>query len=183
MPELLGSLLPLVGILILLVLVAGALNLFSAGRRTTKDYPYEKNDPLFSPAERSFLGVLEQAVGENYRIFGKIRLADIIRVKRGLDKSTRQTAFNRIQSKHLDFVGCDPNDLTIHFAIELDDKSHAGARRQRRDDFVNQALDTAGVPLFRFPAKRTYSVKEIQSTLFQTGAAEAEESHASDSAG
>ncbi|NLX26900.1 MAG: DUF2726 domain-containing protein [Lentisphaerae bacterium] len=162
-----APLLPFIGILILVVIVIGVINILTAGRRTPNRYLYEKEDALFSPAERSFLGVLEQSVEQNYRLFGKVRLADVIRVKRGMSRAVWQSAFNRIQSKHLDFVACDPNDLTVQFVVELDDKSHAKAKRQTRDDFVDHALASAGVPLFRFPAKRTYSVQDIQSQIFQ----------------
>ena len=167
MTNLIGPLLPLIGILILIAIVVGVINILAAGRKTTpKGFPYEKEESLFTPAERSFLGVLDQAVGEHYRILGKIRLADVIRVKRGLSAAARQSAFNKIQSKHLDFVVCDPDDLSIQFVIELDDKSHAKAKRQSRDEFVNQALAAAGVPLSRFPVKRTYSVQDIQNEIF-----------------
>jgi len=180
MPNLIGPLLPLIGILILLAIVVGVINILTAGRRTPKGYPYEKQDSLFTPAERSFLGVLEQAVGDNFRILGKVRLADVIRVKRGMSRAAWQSAFNQIQSKHVDFVACDPNDLTIQFVVELDDKSHAKAKRQTRDEFVNQALAAAGVPLFRFPAKRAYSVQDIQNSIFQTEEDEAEANQALD---
>ena len=95
--------------------------------------------------------------------------ADVIRVKRGLSRAAWQTAFNQIQSKHVDFVVCDPTDLSVQFVIELDDKSHGKAARKNRDDFVNRALEAAGVPIFRFPAKSGYSVKEIQSQIFHVG--------------
>jgi len=179
MPNPIGPLLPLIGLLVLLAIVMGVIKILTAGRRTPKGYPYEKEDSLFSPAERSFLGVLEQAVGQHYRVFGKIRLADVIRVKRGLARAARQSAFNRIQSKHVDFVACDPKDLTIQFVVELDDKSHTKAKRQNRDAFVNQALDAAGVALFRFPAKRSYSVQEIRRVIFQTEEKDAEADQAS----
>jgi len=154
------------GILVLLAIVGVAFNILIAGRKTPREFPYEREDRLFTPAELSFLKVLEQAVGENYRIFGKVRLADVIRVKRGLSNSARQTAFNQIQSKHLDYVICDPNDLSIQFAVELDDRSHTKPKRQKRDDFVNKALAAAGVPLFRFPVKQSYSIQDIQNQLF-----------------
>ena len=48
----------------------------SKGGRT---FPYEKIERLFTPAERSFLGVLEEVIGKEYVILGKVRLADIIR--------------------------------------------------------------------------------------------------------
>ncbi len=156
-----------------LIIVAGlivvALAKLKAAKRRT--LPYEKA-ALFTAAERAFFGVLNQAVGESGRIMGKIRLADVIQVKRGLNASARQTAQNQIQSKHLDFVVCDPADLSVQFAVELDDSSHRRAQRQIRDAFVEKALAAAGVPLLRFPVKRTYSVKEIQSRIGQTQASE-----------
>jgi very-short-patch-repair endonuclease len=127
--------------------------------------PYQKEPTLFTPAERSFLGVLEQALGNEFRIMGKVRLADVLKVKPGLDGSARQRAFNKIQSKHLDFVACDPNDLSIQFAVELDDKSHDRSDRQNRDAFLDQAMEKAGLPIIRFAVKKGYSVQEIHDTI------------------
>ena len=165
MPDLISSLLPFFGLLILLVVFVGAISIFNQKRKPVISYPYQKQDKLFTPAERSFLGVLEQAVSDKYRVFGKVRLADVIQVKSGVGRSVRQSAFNRIQSKHLDFIVCDPGDLSIQFAVELDDSSHSQTKRKTRDAFVDQALKVATVPLFRFPAKQAYSVREIKNVL------------------
>lgn len=35
------------------------------------NYRYRKQDALFSSAERSFLGILDQAVGEQFRVLAK----------------------------------------------------------------------------------------------------------------
>jgi hypothetical protein len=66
---------------------------------------------LFTAAERAFLGVLDEAVGQSYRIFGKVRVADVITARDDLDRRTRQTAANRTRSKHFDFALCSPTDL------------------------------------------------------------------------
>ncbi|MGQ9662017.1 MAG: DUF2726 domain-containing protein [Kiritimatiellia bacterium] len=129
--------------------------------------PYQKEAVLFTPAERSFLAVLDHAVGSQFRILGKVRLADVIRVKPGVSGSIRQQAFNRIQSKHLDFVVCDPCDLSVQFVVEPDDSSHQQSRRQDRDEFLDKALAAAGVPVFHFPVKRTYTVQEIGAAIFE----------------
>jgi hypothetical protein len=63
-------------------------------------------------------------------------------------------------------VVCDPGDLSIQFAVELDDRSHSQPKRKSRDAFVDQALKVADVPLFRFTVKQIYSVEEIKSLLF-----------------
>lgn len=129
------------------------------------DFPYQSKEVLCSPAERSFMGALDKIVGERYRIFAKVRLADIIDVQRGLSASARQSAFNRIAGKHVDFIVCNANDLSIVGAIELDDKSHLKKGRRERDQFLEKALDAASVPMLRVKAQSTYSIKEVSSDL------------------
>ncbi len=69
--------------------------------------PYLRRDYLFSRAEVSFYGVLNNAVAGQYLIFAKVRLADLLYIPRGTP--ARQSAFNRIQSKHIDFILCAGN--------------------------------------------------------------------------
>ena len=159
-----------VGILVVLGVIAAVLKFLLPLLKKPSKFPYESAGVLLSPAERSFMGVLEQAVGSDYRILVKVRLADVLSVKKGLSRADWQMAFNRIQSKHLDFVLCQPNDYSIVCAVELDDSSHAEPKRQDRDNFVDEALKAAGVPLFRFSVKMNYSIQEIQKTLTEEAA-------------
>lgn len=161
------SLWPLIVILIVFGIAATVLKTFLRGKSgDTEDYPYEKEQTLFTPAERSFFGVLEQAVDGKVRIMGKVRLADVVKVKKGNNKSAWQKAFNRIQSKHLDFVACDSTSLGVRFVIELDDKSHNQSKRQDRDQFIDKVLAAADIPVFHFAAKQQYSIQALQNSLF-----------------
>ena len=128
--------------------------------------PYEAKGNLLTPAEVKFLGVLDQVIGTHYRIMAQVRLADVLKVRSGLDNSTRSSAFNRIKAKHLDFVACDPNDMSVKFAIELDDSSHRQTKRKERDAFLEEAMQGAGIPLYRFAVKREYDPQEVYNTLF-----------------
>ncbi len=130
-----------------------------------KAHPYERRRYLLSRAERSFLGVLEQAVGTQYRIMAKVRLADVVDVERRLYGNVRKYAFYRIQSKHLDFVACDPSTFSVEFVVELDDGTHSRSDRSDRDEFVDRSLQAAGVPIFRFTALGAYSVPEIRKVI------------------
>lgn len=164
----LNSLLQLVVFLAFLMAIAALIKIFLRQKaQGVQNYPYEKQLVLFSPAERSFLGVLEQACNGRYRFMGKVRLADIVRIKNGMNKSARQTTLNRIQSKHVDIVACDPTSLGIQFVIELDDSSHSQAVRQNRDQFVDGTLRAAGIPIIHVTAKKAYSVQDIQGLLSQ----------------
>ena len=166
------SLLPLVGILVVFVIIVAVFKvLLMKGKREPQDYPYEKEPSLFfSLAERSFLGVLEQAVNGQYRFMAKVRLADVVKVKTGMSRSARQSALNRIQSKHLDFVACDPATLMVQFVVELDDETHRQSRRQARDELVDKVLQAAGIPVFHFIAKRGYSVQDVRGVLSEAEA-------------
>jgi hypothetical protein len=71
------SLSSLVIVIVILVVTAAVIKTVLAQKaREPQSYPYEKEQALFSPTERSFLGVLEQALNGRYRFMGKVRLAD-----------------------------------------------------------------------------------------------------------
>lgn len=159
MNSLFPVLLLLAAVLVVIVAVASVLTKHS---RRGDEYPYTRCTALFSPAERSFLGVLEQAVGLEYRVFGKVRVADIIEPRSGLNGSARQAAFNRTSAKHFDFILCEPTDLSVACAIELNDASHQIRSRQERDAFLTAVCKAASLPLLQIPAQRTYAVHELR---------------------
>jgi hypothetical protein len=138
-------------------------------RRSTdhalEDLPYTRNLALFSPAERSLLGVLEQAVGKDYRIFGKVRAADIVLVRAMTDRGAWQDAFNRISAEHFDFVLCDIKDLAVRCAIEVIDKFHDSPRSQDPHGLLEVICKTISLPLVQFQARNDYSVIEVKDTI------------------
>ncbi len=105
--------------LVLLVLLLLAI-FWSRGKKG-KALPYDLQETLFSPAERSFLGVLDLAVGDQAWVFAKVRVADVLTPETGMGKSKWQQAFNKISAKHVDYLLCHPSDLSFICAIELDD--------------------------------------------------------------
>ena len=125
-------------------------------------FPYQPAKPLFSAAERSFLGVLDQAVGPEHRVFRKVRVADVAAVKSGLGNSARQGALNRIAAKHFDFLVCRSGDLSVVCAVELNDKSHASQRAQARDELLANVCRVINLPLLTVPAKAAYSPQDVR---------------------
>ncbi len=145
--------------IVVLVLLKGQKG---AGPSGAIGFPYQPAGSLFSPAERSFLGVLDSVVGAEYRVFGKVRVADVATVRPGLGNSTRQAALNRIAAKHFDFVVCRASDLAVVMAVELNDKSHASQRAQKRDDLLAKVCQTINLPLLVIAAKVAYPVPELR---------------------
>jgi len=151
----------------IIIIAAVAVKIIGRLRYTgIAEYHYKKKPALFTPAERSFLGVLDQAVGESCQIFGKVRVADVLTPEKGLSRSKWQRAFNRISGKHFDFLLCNKKNLAVICAVELDDKSHTSNNRQQRDVFLEGACSAAGIPLIRIPVKSAYMISEIKA-LFE----------------
>lgn len=149
-------------IVVVLVAVKGGL---SVATRQENEVSFVARPDLFSAAERSFYGVLEQALGGEYRIFGKVRLGDLVEPAKGLTKSQSTTARNRLNQKHADFVLCRPDTLAVVAVIELDDASHGRKDRSERDDFVDKALASARLPVVHIPARKAYALPEVQIAL------------------
>ncbi len=156
----------LVGLVFLAILIFLISSSGQSGSRTTGDsLPYIANDLLLSRAERSFFGLLQKSLPEGVSAFPMVRVADVLSVRRPLSKSAWQTAFNRISSKHFDFIVCRDSDLHICCAIELDDRSHNRSNRVDRDIFLNEACSAADLPLIRVQNKNAYSTSDIRQIL------------------
>ena len=65
-----------------------------------------------------------QLVGQRYGIMGQLSLSDVISIQKGVENQSWGRAFGKIKTKHLDFVACGPNDLSIQIVVELYDSGH-----------------------------------------------------------
>jgi hypothetical protein len=157
-------------LVVLLVAVAAVVLLKSLARNGRKAAPdpqlqYRRRPALFTPAERSFAGVLDQVLDARYRVYGKVRVSDLIEPLPTKDRRIWQKAFNRISAKHFDFVICNSSDLVPVVVIELDDSSHQKAKRQQRDEMLQQICGQVQLPLICVPAQKGYKLAEVEAYL------------------
>lgn len=111
--------------------------------------PYTRKN-LMTKNEWSFYKQLKPiADSMNLSVLCKTRVADLIDIEKGLNKSEWQTAFNRINKKHIDFILCKPENLYPILLIELDDNSHDTDKGKERDEFIEKVLQKAGYKLLR----------------------------------
>ena len=99
-------------------------------------------------SETTFFAILCRHMPPGYHVHGKVRLEDIIRVKRGLPEQRRWAARGRVKSRHVDYLITNRAGEPV-LAIELDGRAH-NARNPSESDKVKTALFTAaGIPLRR----------------------------------
>ena len=119
---------------------------------------------ILTANETAFFRSLHIAVGRQYVIFPQQSLQSIL--EGHAQSVSAQVSFtNQIDRKRVDFVLVDPQDLRVHLAIEVDDRSHEAEDRRRRDGFVESVLQQAGITLVRIPAARSYAVSTLRQQL------------------
>ena len=126
---------------------------------------YNLNKSLVTPTEQEFLKVLEQAVGESYRIVPQVPLSGIVKPKDSSYHYTNYHDFNRISAKKIDFVLYDKINWTPRLAIELDDRSHLKWKRIQRDMFVNDVMKGVGLPILHVPVSYEYEIEGLKEQI------------------
>lgn len=175
--QLSGLIIPIVFLVVVLVAIA-ALKRYvrgpSARSSDTENLPYALRRAVMSPAERSFFGILEQAVDTSqYYIFPQAPLASLVYVPRGTESYLRHE--NRIRSKVVDFVLCTRDTVAPVLVIELDDSSHERDDRQERDAFVDSVMDKVGLPILHVKARRDYDLRTLAHDVSRAMAASAQD--------
>jgi len=150
-------------VLIFIVIAVVVALLQNAGKKGGSRYIKRKG--FLSAAERSFFGVLGQSVSSDIYVTCKVRVADVLAPAKGQARKDWQVAFNRISAKHFDYVLCSAGTMEVVAAVELDDRSHGSKKAKARDAFLNNACEQSGLPLVRFPARKSYEISEVREKL------------------
>lgn len=128
-------------------------------------YPFSRQSAMFSTTERNLWRELSQAAGEDYCVFGKVRLADLVRVRPGLKSTEARMIQDEIGALSVDFVICRRNNLTISAAVMLTNGKRDKSRESMDSAHTEGALAAAGVPLLRLSPDKDYTVADLRTGL------------------
>ena len=132
--------------------------------------PYLPAAAVLNPEEQHFYEVLCKAIRPEYLVFPKVRFGAIVNPCRGRISRLRHEFFCYMGVNEVDFVTCDPHDLTVTGVIELDGDGthHAFDMDSIRHRFFEAALDSAQIPLMRFEAGKEYSTGVLRQQILAT---------------
>lgn len=154
-------------LILLIVVVIVILALAKKGKntegKTSNALPYFRKKTLLNEKEQVLFHRLIEAMPTCY-VMTQVRLADIVGIKKS---DNRQSWFNKIQNKSVDFVICD-KAFVVLACIELDGKTHAQEDRQKADGNKDEALKAASIPILRIEASKIPSAEEIKALLEKT---------------
>jgi hypothetical protein len=147
--------------MLLIVVALGAIKLSDGGMA----FPFRRKPQLFTQVEYTFLTLIEQAVGREFRVMCRVRLNDMVAVRQSTKKKTASQALSRASSRQLDFVLVEKDTMSPVLAIDLVHNQGKEGYKTQKDWFVTGALDAAGVPHVRIKVKSGYSIEDIRECL------------------
>jgi len=148
----------MISLIVIVAMLASRLN------DNTFPFPFERKTSVFTPAEKNFQNLVEQAMGEKYRIINRVKLSDIVTIRNGVSNRASQSAANNADNKYLDFVVCERNTMKLLGTIDLVDTKGKGYKI-KKDWFVSGALEAAAIPHLRIKVKANYTVNEIRACI------------------
>jgi hypothetical protein len=149
-------------LMIILVVVAVAAMKLSEEQ---VDFPFMRRNQLFSPVEHQFLDMIERAVGHEFRVVCRVKLTDILSLRRNTDKKMAKTALLKAGGKQIDYVLVNKRDMTPVLALDIVHNLGKEGHKTKRDFFVTGALDSAGIPHARIKARHGYKVEDIRACI------------------
>lgn len=126
--------------------------------------PYVADATLFTASQRTFKTVLERAVGKEYRVYGRVRAADVIGLRARLSRRERERAQDRLEGRGFDFLICAPETTAIACAVNLVPRSRL--RKQLPRDRLDRICAAAGLPFVRVRESDVYSAADLQERLY-----------------
>jgi Protein of unknown function (DUF2726) len=143
------------GILLTVLLVAFILK-NSETESVEEILPFRLKQRFFSQSEFVLHEALLQELDQKrFVVFSKVRLADFIETT-AIGKEY-YTWFNKIKSKHIDFLIWDTKKNIIALGIELDGKTHESSSVMKRDDFVNRLYKQINFPIKRIQVGKNFA--------------------------
>lgn len=117
--------------------------------------------PLLTSAELNFYRVLVACCPSGIQLTIKPRLLDVVHPH----EAGNLGLFNKLTQKHVDFLLFDETTSRPILAIELNDRSHDAERVAARDEFVDDVLENARVPVLWIRVQSSYDRHVIATAI------------------
>lgn len=124
---------------------------------------YKPKRYIITLTELKFYNILLQIAKElDLILLAQVSLYNIVEPK---ETKYKNTAFNKIRSKSIDFVLVDKENCRIKLCIELDDYTHNRPNRIERDKFINELFKSLNINLIRFKASNYYDKEALKQRI------------------
>ena len=153
---------------ILIIIVIFVLFKIFKGRSESKSFevdenPYQIRFSVMSKSEEAFFLELTRVLPDDFYLFPKVRIADILKTQ---DGPGYYVSRNKILPKHVDFLICN-SQFRPQMAIEINGISHNRLKTIESDKLKKQIFEEVGFPLRVVKIGESFSgvIQEIIASL------------------
>lgn len=124
----------------------------------------QRKSRMLSVAERNFFECLANALSDDYFIFTRVKVLDVVEPSPAASLIEKRSFRKHYAQQTLDYVLCKKQDLSIFGIVELENfEKRSGARdKERRDRMVADVCKTANLRLFYFDIRQDYQGMDIR---------------------
>lgn len=112
-----------------------------------------------------FYRALSEAVAGRATISCNVKLSQVISPQKTLSAIEQQQAADNINSLHVDFLLCSPNDFSVLAAVQTVDPGKPSLSEMANRQNLDTACKSANLPLFRFEYQHEYDLNNLFSEL------------------
>lgn len=133
-------------------------------REGVNEFDLQRRSRILTAAERSFFECLANALSDDFYIFTKVRVLDVVEPSPASSRIERKSIRKRLAVESLDYVLCKKHDLSIFGIVELEnfEKRSNAKQRVKREKLVSEVCKTANLRLFYFDIRQDYQGMDIR---------------------
>ena len=151
-------------LLTVITLLMLALAYIYVRRPNSNDLPIQLRSQLLSPAQKNFFEYLVDSLSDDFFIFAKVAISDVVETSAIHSKGTSQLIYNRLNNRCFDFILCKKHDLSIFGIVELEnfDANKSDNDKAIREKLITDVCKSAHLRLFYFDLRQDYRGVDIR---------------------
>lgn len=128
------------------------------------DFAVQRKSRMLSTAEKNFFECLTNALSDDFYIFTKVRVLDVVESSPAATNIEKKSLMKKLVNQSLDYVLCKKHDLSIFGVVELEnfEKSDDKKGKRNREKMVSEVCETANLRLFYFDIRQDYQDMDIR---------------------
>ena len=155
-------------VIAILALVIGLalVEMFVVNRRHVSKFSFalQRRSKMLTPAEKNFFECLVNALGDEFHIFTKVAMLDVVEPSPAAGYFEQRRIKKRLMGQCLDFVLCKKHDLSIFGVVELENFEKRDGQKDKvyREVLVSEVCKTTHLKLFYFDIRQDYADVDIR---------------------
>jgi ssDNA-binding Zn-finger/Zn-ribbon topoisomerase 1 len=132
-------------------------------RHNSYDFPVQARSRLLSPTEKNFFEYLADSLSDDFFIFTKVTILDVVEVSPKASKGWGRVIQNRLKTQCFDFILCKKHDLSIVGIVALENHHpNDSSDNAIRKKLITGICKSAHLKVFHFDVRQDYHRLDVR---------------------